>query len=62
MFKQINDLAGGEYYLITSLLIFMVFFIIVGVYLIKLNKNYVDQMSQMPINEPQLNEDENNEC
>lgn len=61
MFKQINDLAGGEYYLITSLLIFMVFFIIVGVYLIKLNKNYVDQMSQMPINEPQLNEDENNE-
>lgn len=62
MFKQIKDLAGGEYYLITSLLIFMVFFIIVGVYLIKLNKNYVDQMSQMPINEPQLNEDENNEC
>ncbi|MBC7617118.1 MAG: hypothetical protein H7202_13715 [Pedobacter sp.] len=62
MFKQIKDLAGGEYYLITSLLIFMVFFIIVGVYLIKLNKNYIDQMSQMPINEPQLNEDENIDC
>ncbi len=60
MFKQIKDLAGGEYYLITSLLIFMVFFILVGVYLIKLNKNYINQMSQMPIDEPQLNDDENN--
>ena len=59
MFKQIKDLAGGEYYLITSLIIFMVFFILVGVYLIKLNKNYIDQMSQMPIDEPQLNDDEN---
>ena len=59
MFKQIKDLAGGEYYLITSLLIFMVFFILVGVYLIKLNKNYINQMSQMPIDEPQLNDDEN---
>ncbi len=60
MFKQIKDLAGGEYYLITSLLLFMVFFILVGVYLIKLNKNYIKQMSQMPIEEPQLNQDEDN--
>ncbi|MEJ5995044.1 hypothetical protein WG904_11505 [Pedobacter sp. Du54] len=59
MFKQIKDLAGGEYYLIASLLIFMVFFILVGAYLLMLNKNYINQMSQMPINEPQLNENEN---
>lgn len=60
MFKQIKDLAGGEYYLITSLIIFMVFFILVGVYLLKLNKNYINQMSQMPINEPQTKEDDDN--
>lgn len=60
MFKQIKDLAGGEYYLITSLLIFMVFFILVGVYLLKLNKNYIHKMSEMPINEPQLKQDEDN--
>lgn len=60
MFKQIKDLAGGEYYLITSLLIFMVFFILVALYLMKLNKNYVNKMSQMPINEPQTTSDEYN--
>lgn len=60
MFKQINNLAGGEYYLITSLLLFMVFFILVGVYLFKLNKNYINKMSQMPINETQPNSDEGN--
>lgn len=60
MFKQINNLAGGEYYLITSLLLFMVFFILVGVYLFKLNKSYINKMSEMPINEPQpLEEDDN---
>jgi len=60
MFKQIKDLAGGEYYLITSLFIFMVFFILVGIYLLKLNKNYIHQMSQMPINEPQPKEEDDN--
>jgi hypothetical protein len=48
MFKQIKDLAGGEIYLIASLLIFMVFFILVGVYLLKLNKSHIAVMSNMP--------------
>ncbi len=51
MFKQITNLAGGEFYLITSLLIFMVFFLLVGVYLIKLNKTHVTNMSNLPIEE-----------
>jgi len=58
MFKQIKDLAGGEIYLITSLLIFMVFFILVGVYLLKLNKNYISLMSNLPIEENQTQGDE----
>ncbi|RWU10555.1 hypothetical protein [Pedobacter chitinilyticus] len=56
MFKQIKDLAGGEFYLIASLLIFMAFFIMVGIYLIKMNKTHIIEMSNLPINEPQPDE------
>lgn len=51
MFKQIKDLAGGELYLILSLLLFMVFFIGVAVYLFKLSKNHVTLMSNLPMND-----------
>lgn len=54
MFKQIKDLDGNEAYLITSLIMFMVFFIIVGIYLIRLSKTHVDTMKEMPLNENQL--------
>ena len=53
MFNQIKDLAGGELYLITSLLMFMVFFVIVGIYLLKLNKKHIEVMSQLPIQDNQ---------
>ncbi|WP_029278971.1 hypothetical protein [Pedobacter borealis] len=55
MFNQIKDLAGGEIYLITSLLMFMVFFVIVGIYLLKLNKKHIEVMSQLPIQNHQPN-------
>ena len=54
MFNQIRDLAGGEFYLITSLLMFMVFFIVVTVYLLKLNKRHVAMMSNLPIEDQQV--------
>lgn len=53
MFKQIKDLAGGEFYLILSLIIFMAFFILVTVYLLKMNKQHIAEMSNLPISEPQ---------
>lgn len=53
MFNQIKDLAGGELYLISSLIMFMVFFIIVGIYLLKLNKKHIELMSELPIQENQ---------
>ncbi|PWS33177.1 hypothetical protein [Pedobacter paludis] len=53
MFNQIKDLAGGEIYLITSLLMFMVFFVIVGIYLFKLSKRHIETMSALPIQENQ---------
>jgi len=54
MFKQITDLAGGEYYLIGSLLMFLVFFLLVAAHLFRMDKPYVNQMSQIPFDEPQL--------
>ncbi|WP_316804177.1 hypothetical protein [Pedobacter nototheniae] len=56
MFNQIKNLAGGELYLISSLIMFMVFFIIVGIYLLKLNKGHIQLMSQLPIEDNQTNE------
>lgn len=55
MFNQIKDLAGGEFYLISSLVMFMLFFIVVGVYLIKLSKNHINVMSHLPIEDSQTN-------
>lgn len=49
MFKQIKDLAGGENYLIASLLIFLVFFLLVLIYTLKMSKTYIAEMENMPI-------------
>lgn len=58
MFNQIKNLDGGEIYLVSSLLLFMVFFFIVGVYLFKLNKKHIETMSAMPIEDDQYYENE----
>jgi cbb3-type cytochrome oxidase subunit 3 len=58
MFNQIRDLAGGEFYLISSLLLFMVFFIVVTVYLLKLSKHHVAMMSNLPIEDQQVQDHE----
>lgn len=58
MFKQITDLAGGEIYLIFSLIMFMIFFMLVGIYLIKLSKNHINLMRNMPIDEQQTLQNE----
>lgn len=54
MFNQLKDLDGGEMYLITSLLMFFAFFIVVTVYLLRISKKHIDTMSQLPLNENQL--------
>lgn len=58
MFKQIKDLAGGEFYLIASLLMFMVFFILVGIYLVKMKKDHIVEMSNLPIDNLQTEDHE----
>lgn len=49
MFKQITNLNGDESYLLFSLVMFMIFFIVVTIVLIKMKKSFIDYMSEMPM-------------
>jgi len=52
MFKQfIDSVSGSQVYLITSLWIFLIFFIVVAIMLIKMNKTHIEYMSELPLNE-----------
>lgn len=50
MFKQFTEhISGNQVYLLASLFIFLVFFIVVTVLLLKLRKQHVDYMSDIPL-------------
>ncbi|GAA4517589.1 MULTISPECIES: hypothetical protein [Sphingobacterium] len=51
MFKQITNLQGDEIYLMISLWIFLVFFVVVGMMLIFMKKDYVQHMKELPFDE-----------
>jgi predicted tellurium resistance membrane protein TerC len=52
MFKQfISTIPGADNYMIFSLLTFFTFFVLVGVYLIWMDKKHLLEMEQMPFNE-----------
>jgi cytochrome c oxidase cbb3-type subunit 4 len=63
MIKSLKGIMGSidgvEVYPIFSLLIFFIFFIVLGWYVFKLSKNHVDKMKQIPL-ENNANEDSNN--
>ena len=59
MFRQFVDkVTGGDVYLIASLLIFMIFFIIIGLLLIRMNKNHIKYMTELPLNDDKPDTDE----
>ncbi len=58
MFKQLTDLSGNEWYLIASLWIFLLFFITVGIRLIRMRKADVDYMKGIPMDEGEQSEDD----
>jgi hypothetical protein len=50
MFKQFLDkIPGADVYMIGSLLTFVVFFVLVGAYLLVVDKKHIHQMSQLPL-------------
>ena len=51
MFKQITNLNGSELYLIVSLWIFLIFFISVAIMLLRMKKDYVTYMKELPLEE-----------
>jgi len=52
MFKQFTEhINGNQVYLISSLGIFLIFFIVVTILLARMRKNYAVQMSDMPLND-----------
>jgi cbb3-type cytochrome oxidase subunit 3 len=52
MFKQFTEnISGNQVYLLLSLFIFLIFFIVVTVLLLRLRKQHVDYMSDIPLND-----------
>jgi cbb3-type cytochrome oxidase subunit 3 len=50
MFKQfVDQVAGADQYLIASLLIFFIFFVVISLLLIKMNKTHIAYMSKLPL-------------
>jgi cbb3-type cytochrome oxidase subunit 3 len=55
MFKQfINNYFDSQIYLIASLFVFLIFFVMVGIMLIRMNRNHLNYMSQLPLNEDEI--------
>ncbi|WP_421826964.1 hypothetical protein [Larkinella sp.] len=52
MFKQfISKIPGADVYMVGSFVTFLAFFILVGLYLVLVDKTYIRQMSRMPLDE-----------
>ncbi|MEP0862099.1 MAG: cbb3-type cytochrome c oxidase subunit 3 [Ignavibacterium sp.] len=51
MYKEIlQSIEGVEIYPIISLIVFVLFFIVVTIRLIRMDKNYINKMKQLPLN------------
>lgn len=53
MFKQIQNLDGNEWYLISSLWLFLLFFILIAILLIRMKKEYSNYMENLPLEDNQ---------
>lgn len=52
MFKQfLKVVEGADVYLVTSFLIFLFFFIAVSVWLLQVDKSYIERAKQVPLND-----------
>ncbi|OKS87525.1 hypothetical protein [Mucilaginibacter polytrichastri] len=60
MFKQFTEnIHGNEGYLLSSLAIFLLFFIVVAVWLLLIKKQHVVYMSDMPLHDSIAENQEN---
>jgi hypothetical protein len=60
MFKQFTEnINGNQAYLLSSLAIFFIFFIVVTVLLIRLRKQHVNYMSDLPLEDSTVDSSKN---
>ncbi|TSD66289.1 hypothetical protein FFF34_002490 [Inquilinus sp. KBS0705] len=60
MFKQFTEnINGHQVYLLSSLGIFLVFFIVVTIILLRLGQNHVDHMSELPLSDNEIDPSKN---
>lgn len=60
MFKQFTEnISCNQAYLLFSLCIFLLFFIVVSIMLVRIRKPHVDHMSQMPLNDNLVDQPKN---
>jgi membrane protein CcdC involved in cytochrome C biogenesis len=61
MFKYLFDsLAGIEIYAIASLFFFMAFFFVIVNWVIRMDKNYIKKMGQLPLDSQKNDGDQQN--
>lgn len=48
--KLLDKLQGADVFMVLSFLIFLIFFIVVGLYLLKCSKEHIKKMSELPFN------------
>ncbi|RFZ85322.1 hypothetical protein DYU05_06920 [Mucilaginibacter terrenus] len=59
MFKQFTEnINGHQVYLLSSLGIFLIFFIVVAIILFKLGKSHVEHMSELPLSDSDIHSSE----
>ena len=52
MYKDIlQSIEGVEFYAVAAMIIFILFFIVMIIWLIKVDKNYIKKMSELPLKE-----------
>lgn len=50
MFKQfIDKIPGADLYMVTSFLTFLTFFVLVGLYLLIMDKKHIQYLSELPL-------------
>ncbi|MCX2480074.1 hypothetical protein OQY15_13320 [Pedobacter sp. MC2016-15] len=52
MFKQfLENAEGNQGYLLSSLAIFLIFFILVGIFVLTMKKDEIQYLSELPLND-----------
>jgi len=59
--NQLEQIAGVEIYPIISMLIFFIFFILVGYMVIKTDKKEIEELSNMPLDGNNNDQTDNNQ-